>query len=113
MDDNKWLENVPDEFVQLIEQILPIPYMLQHYITENQRLEAEVVVITNILIGKGMLNVQEIDAMTNNLLEERRKAAEEKGKSAPKVLTRDEYMKMQNYVHELLRRKKDGKKTDI
>ena len=105
-EENKWMENLPQELVQVLEQLLPLPYLLAKYIEENKRLEAEIIILGNVLIKKGFISIEELEQMTKEVLSEKEKEMNQKLKDKPEILTRKEFIEIKSAIDELIAKKK-------
>ena len=94
--DLKWLENLPPEFIELVQQLLPLPMAMGKYIEETRRLEAEVLILGNLLIKKGIVTKQDIESMTTVIFADKKKEMDEKLKSNPEILSRKDYIEIKN-----------------
>ena len=111
MSNYEWLEKLPPEFIELVQQLMVLPMAMGKYIEETRRLEAEVLVLGNILLKKGIITKQEIETMTNAIFADKKKEMDEKLKSKPEILNRKDYIELKNELDKIGR--KNGTNEEI
>ena len=85
-----WIKNLPPQLMQFIEQLLPLPGVVQKYKEHVRRLEMEVIVLGNILIEKGVLTEKEIQQMTGKIMMEKQKQYTEDDKIERKITKKEQ-----------------------
>lgn len=107
MNNYEWLEKLPPEFVELVQQLLPLPMALAKCIEECRRLEGEVLILGNVLLKKGYITPGELETMATLIIEQKKQELNQKQNVTQQILSRKDFLEINREIGKIVNGKRN------